>query len=454
MATITSLGVGSGLDLESLVTSLMAVESRPLTALQTKAASYTSKISSLGTLKSKLSALQTAAAAMKTATGKTALTTFSSFTASTADTTIATATATTGAVAGTYTLNVTKLAVAQRFESGTFSSTTDTVGNEGDTLTFDFATPDDEGNSRSVTITLDSNNNSLTGLRNAINNANMGVSATIVTGTGGPQLIFTGEEGLDNEITLSGQLATQFSEKVSAQNAEFTINGIAATSSTNNDSEVLDGVTIALLKEGTTTLTVAADYSTNITSALNNFITAYNAANSTMTTMGAYNSTTGTAGALQGNQILRDSQTLVRNLLYSTTTGGTSAYQTLSDIGVSVGTDGSLTLDSSKLEGALAADSSAVATLVTKIGQSFNSSLESTVGYTGKIKIATDSANSIIKELEARQEALELRLETIEARYRSRFSALDTLLSNLNNTSTYLTQQLASLTGSSDDSSS
>jgi flagellar hook-associated protein 2 len=290
---------------------------------------------------------------MKTATGKTALSTFASFTASTADTTIATATATTGAVAGTYALNVTQLAVAQRFESGTFSSTTDTVGSEGDTLTFDFATPDDEGNSRSVTITLDSSNNSLTGLRNAINNANMGVAATIVNGTDGPQLIFTGEEGLDNEITLSGALATQFTEKVSAQNAEFTINGIAATSSSNSASGILDGVTIGLVKEGTTTLTVAADYSTNITSALNDFITAYNAANSTMTTMGAYDSTTGTAGALQGNQILRDSQTLVRNLLYSTTTGGTSAYQTLSDIGVTVGTDGSLSLDSSKLEGAL-----------------------------------------------------------------------------------------------------
>jgi len=454
MATITSLGVGSGLDLESLVTSLMAVEARPLTALQTKISSYTSKISSLGTLKSKLSALQTAAAAMKTATGKTALNTFASYSASTADTTIATATATTGAVAGTYTLNVTQLAVAQRFESGTFSSTTDAVGSEGDTLTFDFATPDDEGNSRSVTITLDSSNNSLTGLRNAINNANMGVSATIVNGSSGPQLIFTGEEGLDNEITLSGELATQFTEKVSAQDAEFTINGIAATSSSNSASEVLDGVTIALVKEGTTTLTVAADYSTNITSALNDFITAYNAANSTMTTMGAYDSTTGTAGALQGNQILRDSQTLVRNLLYSTTTGGTSTYQTLSDIGVTVGTDGSLSLDSSKLEGALAADSSAVATLVTKMGESYNSSLESTVSYSGKIKIATDSANTIIKELEERQEALELRLETIEARYRTRFTALDTLLSSLNNTSTYLTQQLASLTGSSNDSSS
>lgn len=453
MATITSLGVGSGLDLESLVTSLMAVESKPLTALQTKAASYTSKISALGTLKSKLSALQTASAAMRTTIGKTALTTFASYSASVTDTTIASATAATGAVAGSYTLEVEQLARAQRFASATFSSTTDSIGSEGDTLTFDFATPDAEGNSRSVTITLDSSNNSLTGLRNAINKANMGVSATIVNGTDGPQLIFSGQEGLDNEITLSGQLATQFEQSVSAQDAKFSINGIAATSSTNTASGVLDGVTINLAKEGTTTLTVAAEYSTNMTSALNSFITAYNAANSTMTTMGAYDATTKTAGALQGNQVLRDSQTSVRNLLYNTTTGGTSAYQTLSDIGVTVGTDGSLTLNSTKLESALAADPDAVATLVTKIGESYNTELEKTVGYSGRIQTATDSANTIVKDLEARQEALALRLETIEARYRARFSALDTLISSLNTTSSYLTQHLASLTSSSSSSS-
>lgn len=453
MATITSLGVGSGLDLESLVTSLMAVESKPLTALQTKAASYTSEISALGTLKSKLSALQTASAAMRTTIGKTALTTFASYSASVTDTTIASATAATGAVAGSYTLEVEQLARAQRFASGTFSSTTDAIGSEGDTLTFDFATPDAEGNSRSVTITLDSSNNSLTGLRNAINKANMGVSATIVNGTDGPQLIFSGQEGLDNEITLSGQLATQFGQTVSAQDAKFSINGIAATSSTNAASGILDGVTINLSKEGTTTLTVAAEYSTNMTSALNAFITAYNSANSTMTTMGAYDATTKTAGALQGNQVLRDSQTSVRNLLYSTTMGGTSAYQTLSDIGVTVGTDGSLTLNSTKLESALATDPDAVATLVTKIGEVYNTELEKTVGYTGRIQTATDSANTIVKDLQARQEALALRLETIEARYRARFSALDTLISSLNTTSSYLTQQIASLTNSSNSSS-
>lgn len=454
MATVTSLGAGSGLELESLVTSLMAVESKPLTALKNKESSYTSKISSLGTLKSKLSALQTAAAALKTTLGKTALESFASYTATIADTSVASATATTGAVAGSYSLEVTQLARAQRFVSTAYTSSSSSVGNIGDTLTFDFATPDADGNSRSKTITLDSTNNTLTGLRNAINSANMGVTATIVNGKDGATLVFTSEEGLDNAITLSGTgtfetTSSTFTEEVQAQNAEFKLNGIAATSSTNSSTKVLEGVTLNLTKTGTTTLTVAADYATNMTTALNAFITAYNAANSTMTTMGAYDATTKTAGALQGNQILRDSQTLIRSLVYNTTTGGASSYQRLSDIGITVGTDGSLSLNSTKLNNALSADPNAVAALVSKVGTTYNTELEKTVGYTGRIQVATNSANSMIKDLQLREEALQRRLTTIEARYRARFSALDTLVSSLNTTSSYLTQQIASLTSSS-----
>jgi flagellar hook-associated protein 2 len=449
MATITSLGAGSGLDLESLLKNLMTAESAPLKALQAKEASYTSKISSLGTLNSKLAALQTAAAALKTEVGKTALDKFASYTATTADTTVAKATATIGAVAGTYSLTVTQLAQAQRFASGAFVSSSAAVGNVGDTLTFDFATPDANGASRSKTITLDSSNNTLAGLRNAINSANMGVTATIINGSSGSQLVFTGAEGLDNEITLGGALSAQFTEETSSLDAAFTLNGIPATSSTNASSKVLDGVTINLAKLGSTTLTVAADYATNMTTALNNFITAYNAANSTMSTMGAYDATTKTAGALQGNQVLRDAQTQVRSLIYSTTTGGTSSYQRLSDLGVTVGTDGSLSLNSSKLNSALATDPGAAATLVANVGTVFSTELEKTVGTTGRIKIATDSVNSMLKELTKRQDALQLRLDTIETRYRAQFTALDSLLSNLNTTSDYLAQQLKNLSSSS-----
>lgn len=450
MATVTSLGAGSGLDLESLVTKLMSVEQAPLTALKKQETSFNTKISALGTLKSKLSALQTASAALKPSVGQTALNKFAKYSATVADTTLASATASTGAVAGTYSLDITKLAVSDRFVSSAFtSSTTSAVGAVNDTLTFSFATPDADGNSRAKTITLDSSNNSLSGLRNAINGANMGVTASIVSGTAGAQLVLTGEQGLDNQITLGGNLATLFTHPITADSATLSINGIAATSNTNAASTVLDGVTINMTKLGSTTLTVAAEYSTTLTSSLNDFIKAYNDANSTMTSMGAYNSTTKTAGALQGNAVLRDTQTETRSLLFTTTVGGSSKYQRLSDIGVTVGTDGSLSLDATKLSGALAADPSAVATLVAKVGDAFNTSLEKSVGLTGKIKIATDSANTMLKELTKREDTLNLRLVDIEARYRKRFTALDTLISSLNSTSSYLTQHLASLTGSS-----
>lgn len=450
MATVTSLGAGSGLDLESLVTKLMTVEQAPLTALKKQETSFNTKISALGSLKSKLSALQTAASALKPSVGQSALNKFAKYTSTVADTTLATATASTGAIAGTYSLDITKLAVSDRFVSGTFaSSTTTAVGAANDTLTFSFATPDSNGNSRAKTITLDSSNNSLTGLRNAINGANMGITATIVSGTAGAQLVLTGEEGLDNRVTLGGNLASMFTHPITADSATLSINGIAATSNSNAASKVLDGVTINMTKLGSTTLTVAAEYSTTLTSSLNDFIKAYNDANSTMTTMGAYNATTKAAGALQGNAVLRDAQAETRSLLFNTTAGGSSSYQRLSDIGVAIGADGSLSLDATKLSKALAADPSQVATIVAKVGDAFKTSIEKTVGLSGKIQIATDSANAMLKELTKREDTLNLRLTDIEARYRKRFTALDTLISKLNSTSSYLTQHLASLTGSS-----
>lgn len=452
MATISSLGVGSGLDLESLVSKLVSVESQPLTALKTKQSSVNTKISSLGTLKSKLADLQSAAKGLRQSIGKTALETFASYSATFSTTGIATAFMGSGTVAGTYSLNVTQLAQGQRFSSTALTSADTAVGSIGDTLTFDFATPDAEGNSRSKTITLDSSNNSLSGLRNAINSANMGVSATIVYGSGGAQLLLSGTEGLDNEITLSsaaGSLSTLFSETQASKNAVFTVNGIAATSST-NQAKVLDGITLNLAQTGTTAFTIAADYATKMTEAANKFIEAYNAANSSMRTMGAYNAATGSAGALQGNSVLRDAQTQMRNQVFGITSGGASNIQRLSDIGISVGTDGSLSLDSTKLSNALADGPSDVAALLNKVGDSYNTTLEKFVGTSGTIKIATDSANSLLDQLTDRKEVIERRLDVIEARYRKQFAALDTLISGLNSTSSYLTQQLASLTGSND----
>lgn len=441
MATVTSLGSGSGIDLEGLITNLMNAEKIPLTTLQAKESSFNSKISALGALKSKLASLQTAADGLKPSAGQTALNKFASFTATVADTSIASATASTGAVPGNYSIVVGKLAQAQRSVSAALP--TPLAPAVGDSLSFTIG-------SDTTTITIDSSNNSLSGLRNSINSANIGVKATIVNGTDGAQLILTGEEGAAKAFTLGGSLASAFgAPEVAASDAEFTINGIAATSSSNKATGVLDGVTLNLTKLGTTTLTITQDNTANLTTALNAFITAANDANTLMKTQGAYDATTKKAGVLQGNSALRDAQNSLRGLIFNTTAGGTSAYQRLSDIGVGISADGTLKLDSGKLSAALAADPEGAAKVVAAVGSAFSDKLDSIVGTSGSIQTTTDGANKILKRLANQEEVLQRRLATIEAQYRKRFTSLDTLIAGMKQTSGYLAQQLANLPGAS-----
>lgn len=445
MATVTSLGSGSGLDLEGLITNLMNAERTPLIALQKKESSYNSTISALGSLKSKLSELQTAANGLKPSIGQTALDKFASFSTTVADPTIASATAGSGAVMGNYALTVSQLALAQTSISTAPPAVLPTIG---DTLSFSFAS---DGATRDKTITIDSTNNSLSGLRNAINSAKMGVTATIVNGKDGAQLILSGEEGVANGFTLigTGNLAAAFVEKQASRDAEFTINGIEATSSTNKVVGTLDGVTLNLVKEGSTTFSVTQDNTTNLTTALNTFIQAFNDTNTLMKSQGAYNQATKVAGVLQGNGTLRSAQETLRSLIFNTTSGGTSTYQRLSDIGITVSSDGTLKLDSTKLSNALAADANGVATVVSSVGTAYKKSLENFVGVSGSIQTATDSANKILKSYAAREASLQLHLDAIEAQYRKRFTALDTLIAGMKQTSSYLAQQLANLPGSS-----
>jgi len=483
MASVTSLGVGSGLDLQGMLTKLMQVEQQPLTLLQNKQASYQSKISALGTLQSSLAALQTAAAGLTPSSTQTATEKFSSYSASVADTTIASASAAKGAVAGSYSLEVSSLATAQRLVSpaSAFVSASTALNVDAGTLKIEFGkfTPATTTPVAAATYTPDatreldisiSANASLNDIRDAINAKNGGVSATIVTGTNGPQLVLTSlKEGTDNVMRLSGLTGTDagnfnfdplapavgtFSETAAggrtASNAAFELNGIAGTSSTNAVTGVLDGVTLNLIKTnvGTpTTVTVSQNSTTGLTSALQAFVKAYNDSNSTMGGLGTYNATTKIAGALQGESSLRTAQGQVRSLLFGTTGDSASAYQRLSDIGVSVAKDGTLSLDTTKLNTAITSDFAGVANLVAKIGDTYNKTLEGIVGTTGSLVSATTGVTRMIKDLTNRQNVLSDRLTRIEASYRKQFTALDTLIASMNKTSTYLTQQLANLPG-------
>jgi len=468
---ISSLGAGSGLDLNSLLTNLMQAEQAPLVALQSQEASYQSRISALGSLKGVLSTLQTAAAAMVPATGSTAVAKYTTFNTSVADSAIASASASTGAVAGTYSLEVSALAQGQRLVTSAYvGGSATTVIATGD-LTIEFGklsggvyTAD---STRSKTITIDSSNATLGGLRDAINAANIGASATIVTGTNGAQLVLsTNATGLSNVMRLSGTLTGFDYNPVTdagtltqdplqggqaALDAAFKLNGIAATSSTNSVTGVLDGVTLNLLKTTVlltpTTLKISKDSVGSLTSSLNAFVKAYNDANTSMNALGAYNATDKTAAALQGNSTLRTARNQMRSLVFGATAGGSSVYQHLSNIGVSLAKDGSLSVDTTKLNAAVAADPTSVANLVAAVGTAYNSGIEGLVGSTGIITSATDGANRSVKDLTAREQTLSDRLTVIEAQYRKQFTALDSLIAGMKQTSTYLTQQLANLPG-------
>lgn len=477
--TISSLGAGSGLDLNGIVTSLMQVEQQPLLTLQKKEASYQARISALGNLKSGLSSLQTASQFMMLNVGQSASDKFATFKATLTDTAIATATATSSAVVGSYNLEVTSLAAAHRLTS---PDSTDTVGTDavtagllaggtlkielgaltGDPGTYAFAA--DAARELSVTVAADS---TLEQMRDAINTAATDgrVSATIINGTNGKQLVLSSSQtGMSNVMKLSGVGGFDFDPAGSgagtlsqdalkggqaATNAAFKLNGIAGTSSTNAVTGALDGVTLNLLKttSGTpTTLTVTKDNSTQILSAVTSFIKAYNESAGVMKNLGYYDATTKAAGALQGNATLRSVQNETRNLL-QTKAGGTSAYQTLSDLGVAIQKDGTLALNTTKLTAAIAADFTGVSTLLSKVGSSFKSSLDNVVGASGSITAATDGIGRLISDIDKRATLLQSRLTQIESRYRKQFSALDTLVTSMNGTSAYLTQQLANLPG-------
>lgn len=453
MATITSLGVGSGLDLGSIVSGLMAVEKQPLTALKTKQSTVESRISALGTLKSALASLQTAAGNLIPGTTQTLAEKFSSFTAKSADETVATATAKSGVAATKYTLTNITLASAEQVRktetalgipSGTGSGTLSIKVGSGD----------------SVDVSVN-NGASLTDIAKAINSSKAGVTASVINDGTAKHLVITAKDsGANNTISITGSTGWEgfnfrpssasadtnsWVSQQAATSASVDVNGLTITSPSNTISDAVSGLTINLLKTSSagTTINVTQDNTSSITSALNAFVTAYNTAASSMKSMGAYNATTKVAGALQGDAVLRSAQAQVSRLV--TAKYGTGDLQTLSDLGISLQKDGTLKLDSTKLNKAIENDFAAVSEMVSAVGTGFKTGLNSLIDSSGSVTSATESANRLVKELQKRQEAMQDRLDKIEERYIKQFSALDTMIAGFNQTSSSLASMLSAL---------
>lgn len=471
MATISSPGIGSGLDVNTIVSKLMTIEQQPLTALAKKEAAYQSDISAYGTLRSKLSALHDASAALVPAIGQNAYDKFATFSASVADGTIASATTSGSTAIGSYSLEVRSLAqalgVASRTYAGGTSSPVANLVNPGDTANIAITL-----GGQTTNVVIGQSNNTLAGVRDAINAAGAGVTASIINSTGGSQLVITSTStGAANEFSISGDVADLnftpgSSSAYDPQNppasgqgmaylqrgadASVLFNGIQVTSSSNTFTNIVDGLNLTVQKQsasGTPTTVSVSRSSSGLTTQLQAFIKTYNDLNSSIHSLGSYDATTKQAGALNGDSTLRSIQSQLRAVINSTPTSLAGApLQRLSDIGVSVQKDGSLALDTTKLQKALDNNTGAVANLVAAYGKSFSDASTSMTGSGGIIASRTDGINRMIKNIGNQRDALNVRLTQIEANYRAQFNALDTLVASMNQTSTYLQQQLAALT--------
>ena len=470
--TLNAPGVGSGLDVNGMVAKLMAVEQAPLTALGTQEVKFQAKLTSLGMISGALASLQTAAQGLATASTV-------QHSASAGDATVLTATAATDAIPGKYSVKVNKLAQPQALLAAGRPSTTEAIGSASarTTLTFSFGTMSKAANTDTgmfneagfapnyekpaVSVVIDSSNNTLAGIRDAINSANAGVTASIVNdggkGTAGSpyRLAITSKDsGAANSLKIdaSGDSAVEsllgynpatgptqnLMQTQAARDADLSIDGVAITSASNNVAGAIQGVTLKLTKEATTDVTVQRNTS-EITASLNTLIKAYNGLNTAIT------GPTAKGAVLQGDSAVLGLQRQVASLFGSAQNSG-GTYTRLSDLGISFQKDGTLVLNSVKLGTAMAANTADVAALTAALGQAIEKAATGLIGPSGPISAKTGGITQSIKDIGSRRTQVQAHLDTVQKAYQKQFSALDTLVSNMNSTSAFLTQQLDSLT--------
>ncbi|KGM08195.1 Flagellar hook-associated protein FliD [Methylophaga thiooxydans] len=450
---ITAAGIGSGLDIESLVSQLVAAEGQPaINRLDTQEAKLQANLSAFGSLKSALSNFQTAVQSLQTDSS------FQGRKASSSNNELFTASASTQATQGQYDIEIEQLAQAAKLtsNSGDFAEASDVVGTG--TLTINFG-------SESFSLTIDESNNTLAGIRSAINNAedNPGVTATIVSSDNGPRLVLSSDDlgsgnaittvatdndaGDGNDLARLNALENNVNSEA-AKDAVIYVDGQKVTRNSNSFSDVIDGVTLSLAKAEVGTvekLTISRDESAT-KSKINSFIKAYNALATTTGQLSSYNADTGAAGQLLGDSTLRSVQSQIRQAITSSVSG--LDFGTLAEIGITTDENNNLVLDEEKLDQVLATDYASVSGLFsseTGVANKLNTILEGFVGTEGLLNTRTDGIESSIGRIDDQREQLAVRLESVEARYRAQFSAMDILVGQLQGIGDFLTQQLASL---------
>lgn len=483
--SISSAGIGSGLDVKSIISSLMAVEAQPLTLLQDKATSVQTEISAVGQIQSLTSTLSDKAHALSSTT------LWTQTTSTSADTTAVTATTTGGtAAAGDYMVSVQQMAQGQTVTSSLAAGSTLDAG----TITIqlgayqsDTATPPNvtfqPGSAAAVQIPVGASETSLATIRDKINAANAGVRASIITDANGSRLSLqssstgaangfkvtttetvddgnpaTGLSALDFDAS-TGAAASQMTLNQSALNAKATVNGISVESASNTLSNISDGLSLTLLRQTATPIDVKVSSDTaSMQKAITDFVSAYSALQSYISLQTKYDASTavaaGTArqdGPLQGDPSIVGFQNQLRAIVTTTSTTS-SMFSRLSDLGIAVQKDGTLSVASStKLTAALDHPDE-----LSKLFATFGTTNENT-GIAQRFASLADSANASDGSLFSRsaglkgelsrnqkdQDDMQTHLDATQARLTAQYQALDTTMSKMNALSSYVSQQVA-----------
>lgn len=451
MATTGVVG-GSQLDVNSLVSQLVAAERAPLDAQVTRATTkVTTQISATSTLLGALSSFQSSLNSLKTTTA------FSSRTTASTNSDIVTASAAATAVPGRYDIEVQQLASAQQISSAAFTGGSSTVVGAG-TLTLSLG-------ATSFDVTIASPADTLADIRNAINSAsdNPGITATIINAADGAHLVLTSANtGATStiQVTQTGTLdaleytsdnQANYTQLRAAADAIVRVAGYEVTSASNVVDGVIDGVSLNLVSAEPGT-SVGVDVLYDKTAAkdkVNSFVTAYNQLRNVLTTLGGYNATTKVAGPMLGDALLSGIDSQIRRTLSSPLEGATGAVQTLADIGITTQADGTLKVDDTKLSAALNGNFDAVARLFGTENTGVAAKLYTQIGERladgAGIDQRTDSLQAQKRALEKKSADIESRMAIVRQAYMKQFTALDTLLSSLSATSAYLAQQIDSL---------
>lgn len=480
---IRATGLGSGLDIDGLVAGLVAAEGDPARErLLGDEAKITSEISAFSQVSASLLSLKSASDALNAATA------FEAQTVTSSSWTEVRPTISGEAAVGSYTIAVTSLAASQTLASASTYASVDTAISTG-TLSISLGTPTYANPTDTtyagfvatsgvpaVDVVIDNTNNTLGGLRDAINAADAGVNASLVKdGAEYRLLIASAETGVSNSISISvsndedldntnatGLSAFAFdgstnslTQTRAATDAAFTVNGLPLTSASNSVSSVLDGLDLEL-KKTTDAVTVDVTYDdATIAGNVATFVSAYNEVVATINSLTSFDPVTGIAGDLQGESIPRSALAAIRNTVTAQVTGLSGTLDRLNDVGILIQDDGSIELTQSTLTGLLSTNRTDVKELFsgditsTETTDGFSGSLsaliDNYISSSGLIASKTTSLDTRIDGIEDARERLESRLADLEDRYYRKFNAMDALIARLTSTGDFLLAQLDSM---------